>query len=144
MGAPRIVTWIVASALFMQNLDSTILGTALATIGEALDTDPVSLHMAMTGYLLSLAVFMPASGWAADRFGTRSVFILAVAVFTCASAACAFAPSLGWLVAARVVQGIGGAMMIPVARLALLRSVPKSELINAMSWVAIPGLIGPV
>jgi EmrB/QacA subfamily drug resistance transporter len=140
----RIITLIVASALFMQNLDSTVLGTALAEIAQSLDTEPVRLHMTMTGYLLSLAVFMPVSGWLADRFGARTVFCLAVAIFTLSSVACAFAPNLGALVAARVVQGVGGAMMLPVARLALLRSVPKSQFVNAMAWVAIPALVGPV
>src|SRR3712207_6763770 len=128
----------------MQNLDSTVLGTALTVIAADFGTDPVRLHMAMTGYLLSLAVFMPVSGWLADRFGARNVFRLAVAIFTLASVACAFAPGLGWLVLARVVQGIGGAMMIPVARLALLRAVPKDQLIAAMAWVAVPALMGPV
>jgi EmrB/QacA subfamily drug resistance transporter len=140
----RIITVVVASALFMQNLDSTVLGTALATIAGSLRTDPVRLHMAMTGYLLSLAVFMPVSGWLADRWGARTVFRLAVAIFTLASVGCAFAPTLGWLVAGRVVQGAGGAMMLPVARLALLRAVPKDQLINAMAWVSIPALVGPV
>ena len=100
--------------------------------------------MALTGYLLSLAIFMPMSGWLADRYGTRNIFRLAVGLFTLASIGCAFAPTLGWLVLGRVVQGAGGAMMIPVARLALLRSVPKRELIDAMAWVSIPGLVGPV
>ncbi len=140
----RIITLIVASALFMQNLDSTVLGTALAEISDSLGVDAVHLHMTMTGYLLSLAVFMPVSGWLADRFGARTVFCLAVAIFTLASVACAFASSLAWLVSARVVQGVGGAMMMPVARLALLRAVPKSEFVNAMAWVAVPALIGPV
>src|SRR4029079_17053842 len=131
-------------ALFMQNLDSTVLGTALATIADSLHTDPVRLHTAMTGYLLSLAVFMPVSGWLADRWGARTVFRLAVAIFTLASVGCAFAPTLGWLVAGRVVQGAGGAMMLPVARLALLRAVPKDQLINAMAWVSVPALVRPV
>jgi EmrB/QacA subfamily drug resistance transporter len=139
-----VVILIVASSLLMQNLDSTVLGTALTTIAADFGTDPVRLHMAMTGYLLSLAVFMPLSGWVADRFGTRNVFCAAVAIFTLASIACAFAPSLPWLVSGRVVQGIGGAMMLPVARLALLRAVPKHELIGAMAWVSLPALAGPV
>lgn len=140
----RIIILIVAASLLMQNLDSTVLGTALTTIADDFRTDPVRLHMTMTGYLLSLAVFMPVSGWLADRFGTRDVFRWAVLIFTLASVACAFAPNLGWLVLARVAQGAGGAMMMPVARLALLRSVPKDELIRAMAWVSIPGLIGPI
>jgi EmrB/QacA subfamily drug resistance transporter len=144
MKKKRVVILIVAAALFMQSLDSTVLGTALPAIAASLGTDPVRLHMTMTGYLLSLAVFMPVSGWLADRYGARNIFRLAVAVFTLASVACALAPTLAWLVAARVVQGMGGALMLPVARLALLRSISKHELVNAMSWVAIPGLVGPV
>ncbi|SEP69806.1 drug resistance transporter, EmrB/QacA subfamily [Faunimonas pinastri] len=140
----RIIAIIVACALFMQSIDSTVLGTALATIADAYHVSPVRLHMAMTAYLLSLAVFMPLSGWVADRFGTRTVFRLAILIFTLASVACAFAPNLSALVAARIVQGIGGAMMVPVARLALLRAVPKSELVNAMNWVSIPALVGPL
>ena len=140
----RIIAMIVACALFMQAVDSTVLGTALASIADSFGADPVRLHMTMTGYLLSLAVFMPLSSWLADRFGTRTIFRLAVALFTLSSVACAFAPSLPWLVAGRMVQGIGGAMMLPVARLALLRSVPKTQLINAMAWVSIPALIGPI
>src|SRR3712207_4914159 len=107
----------------MQNLDSTVLCTALTVIAADFGTDPVPLHMAMDGYRLSLAVFMPVSGWLADRYGTRNGFRLAVAIFTLASVACAFAPGLAWLVLGRVVQGLGGAMMVPVARLALLRTV---------------------
>lgn len=140
----RIIALIVACALFMQSVDSTILGTALATIAGSFDSDPVRLHTAMTSYLLSLAIFMPMSGWMADRYGTRAIFRLAVLLFVLASIGCALARSLETLVAARIVQGIGGAMMIPVARLALLRSVPKKELINAMAWVSIPAMIGPL
>ena len=139
-----VIIVIVATALFMQNLDSTVLGTALTRIAADFNTDPIQLHMALTAYLLSLAVFMPVSGRLADRFGTRTVFRWAVALFTLASVGCAFSTGLGWLVLGRVIQGIGGAMMIPVARLALLKSVPKSELIGAMAWVSIPGLVGPV
>lgn len=140
----RVVALTVSSALFMQSIDSTVLGTALVTIAEEFGTDPVRMHMALTGYLLSLAVFMPLSGWLADRYGARNVFRVAVLVFTLASVACAFAPNIGALVAARMVQGAGGAMMTPVARLALLRAVPKSQLINATAWVSMPALVGPL
>lgn len=140
----RIIALIVACAMFMQSMDQTVLGTALATIAADFGTDPVRLHLAMTCYLLSLAVFMPVSGWIADRFGARNVFCAAVAIFTLASIACAFAPNLGALVLGRIVQGAGGAMMVPVARLVLLRSVPKAQLINAMAWVSIPALVGPL
>jgi len=140
----RITALIVASALFMQSLDTSALGTALPAIGVAFGEDPVRLHHALTAYILALAVFMPASGWMADRFGTRTMFRIAVVVFAGASVACAFAGSLGPLVAARVVQGIGGAMMVPIARLALLRAVPKGEIVRAMQWVSIPALVAPV
>jgi EmrB/QacA subfamily drug resistance transporter len=140
----RTIAIIVACALFMQNLDSTVLGTALPAIAHSFGLSPVRLHLTMTAYLLSLAVFMPLSGWIVDKYGTRDVFRLAVLVFTSASAACAFAPSLEFLVAARVLQGMGGALMVPVARLALLRAVPKRDLVNAMAWVSVPALIGPV
>lgn len=140
----KFIIAIVASTLFMQNLDTTILSTAIPEMARSLRTEPVRLHWAITGYLGSLAVFMPVSGWLADRFGTRKIFQLSVAIFTIASLASAFAPTLGWLVLARIAQGVGGAMMVPVARLALLREVPKTELISAMSWVSIPALLGPV
>ncbi|SHM65179.1 MFS transporter [Roseibium suaedae] len=140
----RLIALIVACALFMQNLDSTVLSTALPSIGRSFDMDPVRLHLALTSYLIALAVFMPMSGWLADRYGTRTVFRLAIAVFIGASVGCGAATSLPWLVAMRFLQGIGGAMMLPVARLALLRSVPKSSLVQAMTWVSVPALIGPV
>lgn len=140
----RIIALIVSCALFMQSVDSTILGTSLTTIAESFGTDPVRLHTTMTTYLLSLAVFMPLSGWLADKYGTRAIFRAAIAVFVGASVACAFARNLEALVAARIVQGAGGAMMVPVARLALLRSVPKDRLIAAMAWVSIPALVGPL
>jgi MFS family permease len=140
----RIIILIVASALFMQNLESHVLGTALPEIARALRTDPINLHMTLTAYLLSLAVFMPVSGWFADRYGTRNVFRAAIAVFVLASVACAFAPSLGWLVTGRIAQGVGGAMMTPVARLALLKAVPRREILNAMTWVTIPAMLGPI
>ncbi len=128
----------------MQNLETTILGTALPQIAKAFGQSPVNLHLILTSYLMSLAIFMPISGWMADRFGTRRVFQLAILIFTAASVACAFAGSLEWMIVARIVQGVGGAMMVPVARLALLRTVPKAELVSAMTWVAVPALLGPV
>ncbi len=140
----RIVALIVACSLFMQNLETTILGTALPQIARAFGESPVNLHLILTSYLMSLAIFMPISGWMADRFGTRRVFQLAILIFTGASVACAFATSLQYMIVARIIQGVGGAMMVPVARLALLRSVPKSELVSAMTWVAVPALLGPV
>src|SRR6266576_1608302 len=139
-----VVSLIVACAMFMQKLDSTIIATALPAIGESLGENPLRLNVAITCYLLSLAVFIPISGWTADRFGARRVFTGAIIVFTLGSIACDFAQSLGMLVLARILQGMGGAMMVPVGRLVLLRTVPKSELVRAMSYVSVPALIGPV
>jgi EmrB/QacA subfamily drug resistance transporter len=139
-----VVSLIVACAMFMQNLDSTIIATALPTIARSLDETALRLNVAITCYLLSLAVFIPISGWTADRFGARRVFSAAVVVFTLGSIACGLSDSLWMLVLARIVQGMGGAMMVPVGRLVLLRTVPKSELVRAMSWVSVPALIGPV
>jgi EmrB/QacA subfamily drug resistance transporter len=150
--APRIVTSrrtrltavIVASALFMQNLDSTVIATALPTMARAFGYDPVRMNVALTSYLLSLAVFIPASGWVADRYGARNVFRAAIVVFTIGSVLCGLANGLVFLVAARILQGIGGAMMVPVGRLLLLRTVAKQELVAAMAWLTMPALLGPV
>jgi len=130
--------------MFMQNLDSTVIATALPTIARSLDESPLRLNVAITCYLLSLAVFIPISGWTADRFGARRVFSMAIVVFTLGSIGCGCADSLPALVAARIVQGMGGALMVPVGRLVLLRSVEKSDLVRAMSYVSVPALIGPV
>src|SRR3954470_17025097 len=135
---------IVACAMFMQNLDSTIIATALPTIAHSIGETPLRLNVAITCYLLSLAGFVPISGWTADRFGARRVFSAAIVVFTLGSIACGLANSLPVLVVARIVQGMGGAMMVPVGRLVLLRTIPKSELVRAMSYISIPALIGPV
>ena len=135
---------IVACANFMQNLDSTVIATALPAIGLSLGEDPLRLNLAITSYLLSLAIFIPLSGWTADRFGARTVFRLAIFGFILGSIGCGFANSLTELVIARILQGIGGAMMVPVGRLVLLRSVPKSELVSAMAYLTVPALIGPV
>jgi len=140
----RLIPLIIASALFMENMDSTIIATSLPAIAADLGTDPIALKLAFTTYLLSLTVFIPISGWCADRFGARNVFRLAIIVFTLGSIACGLANSLGGLVAARAVQGIGGAMMVPVGRIILLRSIPKSELVDAMAWLTIPALLGPL
>jgi EmrB/QacA subfamily drug resistance transporter len=134
----------VACALFMQNLDSTVIATALPTIASALHEDPLRLNLAITSYLLSLAVFIPLSGWMADRYGARTVFCSAIAVFTLGSAGCGLAQNLPELIAARIVQGMGGAMMVPVGRLVLLRTVPKSDLVRAMAFLSVPALLGPV
>lgn len=139
-----IVPLVVASALFMENMDSTVIATSLPAMAADLHEDPVILKFAFTSYLLSLAVFIPISGWCADRFGARTVFRLAIAVFVLGSIACAFAHALAWLVAARSLQGIGGAMMVPVGRLVLVRIVPKRDLVGAMAYLTIPALIGPM
>ncbi|HEX4617112.1 MAG TPA: DHA2 family efflux MFS transporter permease subunit [Stellaceae bacterium] len=141
---PILVPLIVACAMFMQNLDSTVIATALPTIAQSLGETPLRLNVAITCYLLSLAVFIPISGWTADRFGARRVFSAAIVVFTLGSIACGLADSLPALVAARILQGMGGALMVPVGRLVLLRTVPKSDLVRAMSFVSVPALIGPV
>jgi EmrB/QacA subfamily drug resistance transporter len=140
---PIILPLIVACALFMENLDSTIIATALPAMARSLGESPLTMSAAMTSYLLSLAVFIPASGWLADRFGGRDVFISAIAVFTVSSLLCGVAQNLPEMIAARVLQGMGGAMMTPVGRLVLLRSVTKAQLVQAMSYVTIPALVGP-
>jgi EmrB/QacA subfamily drug resistance transporter len=140
----RTTAVIIACAMFMQNLDSTIIATALPTMAKAFGADPVHMNVALTSYLLSLAVFIPASGWIADRYGARSVFRAAIAVFTVGSVLCGRADSLAFLVGARVLQGIGGAMMVPVGRLVLLRTAAKQELVAAMTWLTVPALLGPV
>ncbi|GGF53000.1 MFS transporter [Azorhizobium oxalatiphilum] len=140
----RAVALIVASAMFMEQLDATILSTALPAMARDFGVTAPHMSIALTSYLLSLAVFIPASGWAADRFGARTVFATAIAVFTLGSLACAYADSLTYLVVARLLQGMGGAMMIPVGRLVLLRSTTKAELVSAMSWLLVPAMIGPV
>ncbi len=142
---PRyFVTLIVAVALFMETMDSTVIATSLPAIAADLHEDPIALKLALTSYLLSLAVFIPLSGWMADKFGARTVFRAAIVVFTLGSAACGFAQGLADFVLFRIVQGMGGAMMVPVGRLVILRTVPKSELISALAWLTVPALMGPV
>ncbi|CAO95065.1 multidrug transporter subunit MdtD [Erwinia tasmaniensis] len=136
--------WIAAMAFFMQSLDATILNTALPAIAQSLERSPLAMQSAIISYTLTVAMLIPVSGWLADRFGTRKVFIIAVFLFSLGSLACALSGSLGILVASRVVQGIGGAMMMPVARLALLRAYPRSELLPVLNFVTMPGLVGPV
>lgn len=144
MTRERIIPLIVAAALFMENMDSTVIATSLPAIAADIGTSPLTLKLAITSYLLSLAVFIPASGWTADRFGARRVFCSAIAVFMIGSIGCAVASSVTDFVIARILQGIGGAMMTPVGRLVLLRSIDKKALVNAMTWVTLPALIGPV
>src|SRR6476620_5212384 len=144
MTKERLIPLIVATALFMENMDSTVIATSLPAIAADIGTSPLTLKLAITSYLLSLAVFIPASGWTADRFGARLVFSAAVAVFMVGSIGCALASSVTHFVIARILQGLGGAMMTPVGRLVLLRSIDKSKLVNAMAWVTVPALVGPV
>ena len=139
-----VVPLIVACALFMQNLDTSIINTALPSIAISFNDSPVRLSMAVTAYMLSLAVFIPVSGWIADRFGAATVFRVAIAVFTLASMACGLCNSIVELTAARVLQGLGGAMMVPVGRLVLLRSIDRSELVRAISYLTTPAILGPI
>ena len=141
---PRTVLLIVASAMFMEQLDGTVLATALPTMAGSFDVDPLHMNIALTSYLLTLAMFIPASGRIADRFGSRSVFRAAIGLFTLGSVLCAQAPTLWALVAARMLQGAGGAMMSPVGRLVMLRVVSKAELVRAMAWLMVPATIGPI
>lgn len=140
----RWLPWLVAVALFMENLDATIVNTAVPTIATSLGVAPLALKAVMSSYTLSLAVFIPVSGWMADRFGTRRVFLVAIATFLVGSLACGLAVDVPTLVAARIVQGLGGAMMTPVGRLALVRTFPRSEILAAMSFVTVPALLGPL
>jgi EmrB/QacA subfamily drug resistance transporter len=152
-GAPRrrmappaqfVAPMIVGCALFMEMLDSTVISTALPAIAHSMGQNPIRLNLAITSYLLSLAVFIPISGWIADRYGARTVFRTAIVIFTIGSVCCGISHSLGQLVAARILQGFGGAMMVPVGRLIVLKTVPKSELVTAMSYLTVPAVLGPV
>ncbi|MBW6422252.1 DHA2 family efflux MFS transporter permease subunit [Rhizobium sp. XQZ8] len=143
MDTRKTVPLIVASALIMQQIDSTAIATALPSIAEALGEPAVVLHSAITIYLLSIGVFLPISGWLADRFGARRVFCFAVGLFTFASLLCAASTGLGMLIAARALQGFGGALMLPTARLILVRSVPREDLISAMVLMSMPAVVGP-
>ena len=140
----RLLPWLVAVAFFMESLDTTILNTAVPAISAALKVSPLSMKSVLASYTLSLAVFIPISGWMADRFGTRRVFASAIGLFTLGSFLCGISNNIHLLVACRILQGCGGAMMVPVGRLTLVRTFAKSELIQAMSFVAIPALVGPM
>jgi EmrB/QacA subfamily drug resistance transporter len=140
----RLLPWLVAVAFFMESLDTTILNTAVPTIADALGIAPLSMKAALTSYTISLAVFIPISGWIADRFGTRWVFFTAIGVFSLGSLLCGLSVNMPMLVGARILQGCGGALMMPVGRITMVRTFPRDELIRAMSFVAIPGLIGPL
>src|SRR3954469_22611774 len=140
----RYLPWLVAVALFMENLDATIVNTAVPTMAASLGVAPLSLKAVLTSYTLSLAVFIPISGWMADRFGTCRIFKLAIALFMLGSLLRGLAPNVPVLVASRIIQGMGGAMMTPVGRLALVRTFPRSEMLTAMNYVIIPALMGPL
>lgn len=140
----RTVPLILAVALFMENMDSTVIATSLPAIAEDISTSPIALKLALTAYLVSLAIFIPVSAWVADKFGAKRVFRIAIAVFVTGSIACAVSGSLTEFVLARFLQGMGGAMMTPVARLVLVRSTAKRNLVSAMAWLTIPGVIGPL
>ena len=142
--AKRLLPWLVAVGFFMESLDTTILNTAVPAIAQALSVPVLSMKAVLASYTLSLAVFIPISGWMANRFGTRRVFASAIGIFTLGSFLCGLAQNIHWLVAFRILQGAGGAMMLPVGRITMVRTFAKSELINAMSFVAIPGLVGPM
>jgi EmrB/QacA subfamily drug resistance transporter len=139
-----VVPLIIASALFIQQLDATALATSLPAIADALNESPLRLHLAITSYMLSLAAFLPVSGWAADRFGARLVFRVAIAVFTLSSALCGLATSFEGLIIPRILQGMGGAMMVPVGRLILVRTVSKAELVKALAVMSMPALVAPI
>ncbi|MBB2791645.1 UNVERIFIED_ORG: EmrB/QacA subfamily drug resistance transporter [Rhizobium pisi] len=140
----RVIAMIVASAMLMENIDATVLATALPTMARDFAVSAPAMSIALTSYLLSLAIFIPASGRMADSFGSRTVFRAAIAVFVIGSILCALAPTLSFLVLARLLQGMGGAMMMPVGRLVLMRSVARKDMVSAMSWLLVPALIGPI
>src|ERR1700749_4838771 len=140
----HLLPWLVAVAFFMEPLDTTIRNTAVPAVSAALHVAPLSMKSVLASYTLSLAVFIPISGWMADRFGKRRVFASAIGIFTLGSFLCGLMSNIHLLVACRILQGCGGAMMVPVGRLTLVRTFAKSELIRAMSFVAIPGLVGPM
>ena len=140
----RGLAWIASVAFFMQTLDVTILNTSLPTIARDLNESPLNMQLTVISYALTVALFMPLSGWIADRYGTLNVFRYAVAMFVIGSIFCAFSSSLNVLILSRIVQGVGGAMMMPVARLTLIKAVPKSQLLSAWNLMAMAGLTGPI
>ena len=144
MPSTRVLTLVVASAMFMESLVSTVIATSLAAMAADLRVDPLTLKLAFTAYYVALAMFIPVSGWLADRHGARTVFAGSIGLFTLASVGCALAPDLHTLVAGRFLQGAGGALMLPVGRLVLLRVIPKREMVSAMAWLSIPALFAPI
>src|SRR5579871_4034614 len=138
------ISILVATAFFMENLDGTVIATALPDMGKSFHANPVDLNIGMTAYLLMLAVFIPISGWVADRIGARTVFVSAIAIFTASSVLCGLSSGIVTFTGARVIQGIGGAMMVPVGRLVVLRTTEKHNLIDAITFITWPALIAPV
>lgn len=143
-GSVRWQLWIVAFGFFMQALDTTIVNMALPSMARSLGESPLHMHMVIVSYVLTVAIMLPASGWLADRVGVRNVFFCAIVIFTAGSLLCARAVTLDGLIAARVVQGLGGAMMVPVGRLTVMKIVPRSQYMAAMTFVTLPGQIGPL
>ncbi|KAA8732178.1 DHA2 family efflux MFS transporter permease subunit [Acinetobacter qingfengensis] len=140
----RVILWLAALGFFMQALDATIVNTALPAIAYSLHVDPMQTHDVVIAYVLTVAALIPVSGWLADRFGIKTVYLLAIVIFTLASLGCALAQTYNQLIVGRVFQGIGGAFLLPVARLALLRILPRNQFLAAMGFIGIPGLIGPM
>ena len=140
----KILPLILATAIFMQMLDSTILNTSLPSIAKDLNESPLNMQNAIISYVLTLALFMPVSGFLADKFGTKKVFIISLILFSLGSLLCSLSPNLTVLVVSRVIQGVGGSLMTPVGKLALIKTFDKSELLKAMNFAIIPALIGPV
>src|ERR1700688_1081164 len=138
------ISILVATAFFMENLDGTVIATALPQMGKSFHVSPVDLNIGMTAYLLMLAVFIPISGWVADRVGARTVFVSAIAIFTASSILCGLSHGILTFTGARVIQGIGGAMMVPVGRLVVLRTTEKHNLIHAIAYITWPGLVAPI
>lgn len=140
----KILPWVVAIAFFMQMLDATILNTALPTMAVDLHTSPLKMQSVVIAYMLTVALLIPASGWLADKFGNKRIFLFAIVLFTLGSLACGLSQTLEVLVASRIVQGVGGALMVPIGRLIVLRAYPREQLVNVMSFITIPGLVGPL
>jgi len=140
----KVTPWIIASALFMETLDTTILSTAMPAMAQSFSVNPLDIKLALISYVLSLAIFIPISGWVADRLGTKTTFMYAIIVFILSSVGCGMSRTLPWLVVGRVVQGIGGAMMMPVGRLIMLYAFDKQELLRAMNFMTTPALLGPL
>ncbi|WP_122562246.1 MFS transporter, partial [Pseudomonas viridiflava] len=140
----RWMPWVIAIAFFMQSLDGTILNTALPSMANSLAEDPLRMQSVVIAYMLTIALLIPASGWIADRFGIKRIFFSAILLFSFGSLLCALSNSLSMLVGARVIQGLGGALMVPIGRLIVLRVYPRSELVRIMGFITVPGLIGPL